>query len=188
MRGLVALGFAGANVTIPHKIAAADVCDDLDGFAARAGSVNTLRVRDGRVLGSTTDPAVLEGITAARAVVVGAGGAARSLVAALEESGAEVRTFSRRGAWPPVAAGADLVVNATPVVDEPVVEPLPGQVVVDLPYRADGGPTALVEIARAAGCDVVDGREALVRQGAASFQLWTGIPAPVELMRRAVRG
>ena len=60
-----------------------------------------------------------------------------------------------------------------------------GQVVVYLAYGKQE--TALVAAARAAGCDVVDGREALVRQGAASFRIWTGIDAPVEVMRAAVR-
>jgi shikimate dehydrogenase len=78
-------------------------------------------------------------------------------------------------------------VNATPVRDELLVQPRPGQTVVDLAYRADGRPTALVEAARGAGCELVDGLEALVRQGAASFELWSGVPAPVDVMRAAVR-
>ena len=53
--------------------------------------------------------------------------------------------------------------------------------------EAGGRPTTLVEAAREAGCEVVDGLEALVRQGAASFELWTGVPAPVDVMRAAVR-
>jgi shikimate dehydrogenase len=78
-------------------------------------------------------------------------------------------------------------VHATPVVDDLLAEPSSGQIVVDLPYRADGRPTALVAAAQKTGCRVIDGREVLVRQGAASFQLWTGIAAPVEVMRAAVR-
>ncbi|HSJ94921.1 MAG TPA: hypothetical protein VK896_12880, partial [Gaiellaceae bacterium] len=62
-----------------------------------------------------------------------------------------------------------------------------GQAVVDLAYRPDGRPTALVEAACAAGCEVVDGLEVLVRQGAASFERWTGVEAPLEVMRAAVR-
>jgi shikimate dehydrogenase len=80
-----------------------------------------------------------------------------------------------------------LIVNATPVLDELLVEPRTGQVVVDLAYAAGGGETALVAAARAAGCEVIDGREALVRQGAKSFELWTGLRAPVDVMRAAVR-
>jgi shikimate 5-dehydrogenase len=77
-------------------------------------------------------------------------------------------------------------VNATPVRDELLVEVRAGQTVVDLAYRPDGRATALVAAARAAGCEIVDGYEALVRQGAASFSLWTGRPAPVEAMRSAL--
>jgi shikimate dehydrogenase len=72
------------------------------------------------------------------------------------------------------------------VRDELLVEPREGQIVVDLAYRADGRPTALIEAALAAGCEVVDGLEALVRQGARSFELWTGVEAPVAAMRAAV--
>ena len=69
-----------------------------------------------------------------------------------------------------------------------LVEPRAKQAVVDLAYRADGSETALIAAAREAGCRVVvDGYEALVRQGAASFERWTGIPAPVDVMRAALR-
>jgi shikimate 5-dehydrogenase len=97
-----------------------------------------------------------------------------------------VRMFSRSTTWPPDADGCDLIVNATPVRDELFVEPRRGQLVVDLAYAADAGDTKLVAAARAAGCRVVDGREALVRQGAASFELWTGVAAPVDVMRSAI--
>ncbi len=170
------LGFAGANVTIPHKRAAADACDEADGE-----SVNTLLFRDGRTLGFNTDREILAGIDAKVACVIGAGGAAAALVPALP---ADVRVYSRGGNWPPSAEGCDLIVNATPVRDELLVQPRPGQTVVDLAYGTDE--TALVAAARAAGCPVVDGREALVRQGAASFRLWTGREPPVDVMRAAV--
>jgi shikimate dehydrogenase len=186
VRGLAALGFAGANVTIPHKRAVVTFCDEVEPFAARAESVNTLVLVGGRLQGSSTDAEILGDIAVSRAVVLGAGGAAQAVVATLEESGAEVRVFSRRGAWPPAGTGAELIVNATPVVDEALVEPHRGQIVVDLPYRADGTPTELTAAAREAGCRVVDGLEALVRQGAASFERWTGVPAPVDVMRAAL--
>jgi shikimate dehydrogenase len=170
--------WAGANVTIPHKLAAATLCDEAEGE-----SVNTLVVRDGRLLGFNTDKEIVAGIEAARVCLIGAGGAAKALLPGLH---GDVRTFARSGSWPPDASGCDLVVNATPVRDELLVEPHVGQTVVDLAYRGDGSPTALVEAARAAGCEVVDGYEALVRQGAASFELWTGIQAPVDAMRSAI--
>jgi shikimate dehydrogenase len=179
VRGLVVLGFAGANVTIPHKRAAAALCDEADGPA-----VNTLVFRDGRVLGFNTDRAIAEGIEARRVCLIGAGGAAEALRSAFA---GEVSTFARNGDWPPDASETDLIVNATPVRDELLVEPKQEQTVVDLAYYADGRPTALVEAARAAGCEVVDGLEALVRQGAASFELWTGITPPLDVMRAAVR-
>jgi shikimate dehydrogenase len=179
VRGLVALDFAGANVTIPHKRAAVALCDEADGPA-----VNTLLFRDGCVLGFNTDKAIVEGIESRRVCLIGAGGAADALRVALT---GEVRTFTRKGDWPPDASGAELIVNATPVRDELLVEPKQEQTVVDLAYYADGRPTALVEAARAAGCEVVDGLEALVRQGAASFELWTGVAPPLDVMRAAVR-
>jgi shikimate dehydrogenase len=177
--GLVALGFAGANITAPHKEAAGKFCDE-----AEASSVNTLAFRDGRVLGFNTDKEIVAGIEAERVCLIGGGGAAAALLPSLA---GEVRTFSRTGDWPPDASAADLIVNATPVRDELLVEPRPGQTVVDLAYQADGQPSALVEAARDAGCEVVDGLEALVRQGAASFELWTGVAPPVDVMRAAVR-
>jgi shikimate dehydrogenase len=177
--GLTALGFAGANVTIPHKEAVVELCDDAEGE-----SVNTLVLREGRVLGFNTDKEIVAGLSAERVCLIGAGGAAKALMPALP---GDVRVFSRRGDWPPDAAGCDLIVNATPVRDELLVEPRPEQGVVDLAYDADGSPTALVEAARAAGCrEIVDGLEALVRQGAASFELWTGVEAPVGAMRAAL--
>ena len=173
------LGFAGTNVTIPHKRAVVAVCDEADGQA-----VNTLVFRDGRVLGFNTDKEILAGINATRACLIGAGGAAQTLAPALP---ADTRVFTRRGEWPPDASGCDLIVNATPVRDELLVEPQAGQTVVELAYSVDQPETALVAAARAAGCEVIDGLEALVRQGARSFELWTGLAAPLDAMRAAVR-
>ena len=170
--------WVGANVTIPYKQAAAALCDEAEGE-----SVNALVFREGRLLGFNTDKEIVAGIEAERVCLIGAGGAARALLPGLP---GEVQVFSRLSDWPPDASGADLIVNATPVRDELLVEPRAGQTVVDLAYRADGRPTALVAAARAAGCEVVDGLEALVRQGAASFSLWTGRPAPVGAMRSAL--
>jgi shikimate dehydrogenase len=174
------LGFEGANVTIPHKRAVVALCDEADSEA-----VNTLVFRDGRVLGFNTDTEILAGINSTSACLIGAGGAAHALAAALP---ADTRSYTRSGAWPPDAEGCDLIVIATPVRDELLVQPRPGQVVVDLAYSIDDhADTALVAAARAAGCEVIDGREALVRQGAKSFELWTGVDAPVDVMRAAVR-
>ena len=176
VRGLVAAGFAGANVTIPHKRAAALLCDEAEGDA-----VNTLVFADGRIHGFNTDQEIVAGIDSTRVCLIGAGGAAATVLPGLR---GDVRQFSRRGNWPPDADGCDLVVNATPVRDELLVQPHAGQTIVELAYGE--GETALVTAARAAGCAVIDGREALVLQGAASFERWTGVPAPVSAMRAAL--
>ncbi|HYZ76380.1 MAG TPA: shikimate dehydrogenase [Gaiellaceae bacterium] len=191
--GLGALGFAGANVTIPHKGAVTELCDELDDLSRRSCAVNTLVFReDGRIVGANSDgPAIAAAVEAAGAhvLVLGRGGAARSVAVALEDAGAaSVRLASRADDdWPPELDEATILVNATPLRDELPVAPRAGGQVVDLAYRPDGRPTALVEAARAAGCSVVvDGLEILVRQGAASFELWTGVAAPADVMRAAV--
>ena len=193
VRGLVATGFAGANVTIPHKQEVIPLCDELDEVAERAGSVNTLVVEEGRVLGASTDgKAVTDQIEAEgrRALVLGTGGAAKAVAAALEVVGAEVVVRGRRDMpWPPDGYGFDVLVNCTPVKDEVLVSPTIGMQVVDLAYNTDGSPTALVVAAREAGCDVVvDGLDVLLFQGVASFERWTGLPAPILTMREALRG
>jgi shikimate dehydrogenase len=173
IRGLVAMGFAGANVTSPHKLAAAGLVE------TDARSLNTLVVRDGRVEGSTTDAAVLADLALPeRPVVVGGGGAAEAFARALPGA----RRFSRRGDWPPDVRDGDLVVNATSARDEVVVVLGSGQTLVDLPYPE----TATAAAARAVGATVVSGLEVLAAQGAASFELWTGVPAPVSAMRSAL--
>jgi len=174
LRGLVEGGFAGANVTAPHKLAAAALCDEAD-----AESVNTLVFREGRIVGTSTDAAVLAGLPHERPAIVGDGGAARAFLAALPGA----RVFARRGEWPPQVEEADLVVHATPVRDEPVVELHAGQTLVDLPYPD----SATAAAARAAGATVYDGLDVLVAQGAVAFELWTGVAAPLEVMRAAVR-
>lgn len=173
IRGLAALGFVGVNVTTPHKVAAAQLVE------TELGSVNTLVLRDGRILGFSTDAAIAEELGPERPVVVGGGGAAAAWLEALPHA----RQFARRGAWPPVVDDADVVVNATSERDEVVVDVGAGQTLVDLPYPA----TATARAAEAAGAQVVDGLDVLVAQGAAAFELWTGVPAPVEVMRAAVR-
>jgi shikimate dehydrogenase len=172
VRGLAAAGFAGANVTAPHKLAAAALSDGDE------PSVNTLLFEDGLVRGRSTDTAVLAGLQAERPVILGAGGSATAFLHALPHA----RSFARRREWPPDVADADLVVNATPVRDEVLAELQTGQTLVDLPYPE----TATATAARAAGARVIGGLEVLVAQGAASFELWTGVPAPVDVMRAAV--
>jgi shikimate dehydrogenase len=173
LRGLLAQGFAGANVTTPHKRAVADL------VGAERGSVNTLVVRNGELQGTSTDAAILAELEFERAAIVGDGGAATAFAEALPGA----LRFSRRTTWPPDVGEVDLVVNATSERGEPVVDLRAGQTLVDLPYPA----TATAREAERRGAHVVDGLDVLVAQGAASFELWTGIEPPVDVMRAAVR-
>lgn len=208
VKELVELGFAGANVTIPHKEAALALATEATPEAAAIGAANTLTFEDGDIKAANTDApgfiAAIGGEIPATAMVLGAGGSARAIVYALEQAGAEVfihnRTRSRaeqigRAVDAPVAA--DMLVNCTSLgLGDPVedfkalttsVDSLETYgTLVDLVYRQDAE-TELIRHAREAGCKVVDGLEILVRQGALSFELWTGRTAPLDAMRRGAR-
>lgn len=211
--GLVALGFVGANVTIPHKTAVVSFCDELDDVAGRAGSVNTLVVQDGRVLGSSTDGPAVTGLVeaaGARVLLLGAGGGAQAVATSVLDAGAAelvigVRNLERGQALaarlrtlfpdreihteelPPTTSEATLVIDATPEVERALVEVTEKQQIVDLAYKPDGSDTALIAAARRAGCErVVDGLSVLLAQGAASFERWTGLEAPVDVMAAAL--
>ena len=213
VRGIRSLGFKGANVTIPHKQAVLEHCDVIEASASRSGSANTLIVEGGSIVAASTDgEGVAAGLEAAGAscVVFGAGGASRPVIVALADAGAAAITVVARrpeaagavvseladvcpdcelraeSSWPK-GTDADIVVNATPIKDEPIVPVSSHQQVVDLAYRGDGAPTAFTAAARAAGCErIVDGLEFLVRQGAPSFERWTGRSAPLDVMRAAI--
>jgi shikimate dehydrogenase len=170
VRGLDALGFAGANVTAPYKQDVARI------LGSDLPSVNTL-LPGGRA--TSTDTAVLELVTMChKPAILGDGGAAAAFRHALPDA----VVYSRRTMWPPDVSEADVVVNATSVRDEVLIGLRPGQTLVDLPYPR----TATAEAAAAAGAAVLDGLDVLVAQGAKSFELWTGVPAPVDVMRRAL--
>jgi shikimate dehydrogenase len=158
-----------ANVTAPYKLDVARI------LGSELPSVNTIV----RGAGLSTDTAILRSVGAVKAAaIVGDGGAAAAFRHALPAA----RVFSRRGEWPPDVGAADLVIHATPVRDEVLFELRPGQTLVDLPYPR----TATAEAAAAAGARVLDGLEVLVAQGAASFELWTAVRPPVDVMRRAL--
>jgi shikimate dehydrogenase len=207
-------GFRGVNVTIPHKHAALALANDPTARAQAIGAANTLLFEpDGRIVAENTDaPALIAalpfGALGRTALVLGAGGSARAAVWALLDAGArEVRVWNRTperahalgaelGATAVTGADpADLLVHCTASGLDPgedTFKPLPigaddltrYECVVDLVYRETE--TSLVQAARARGVRVVDGREILVRQGALSFELFTGRAAPIEKMRRAV--
>jgi shikimate dehydrogenase len=158
-----------ANVTAPYKRDVARL------LGSELESVNTVVRR----AGFSTDAAILEQVPAwYLAVIVGDGGAAAAFRAALPQA----RVFSRRTDWPPDVHDADLVIHATSVRDEVLFELGEGQWLIDLPYPR----TATAEAAAANGARVLDGLEVLVAQGAASFELWTGVPPPVAAMRAAL--
>jgi len=230
VRAMPGEGFAGANVTVPHKTAAFALADVSSEGAGRIGAANTLVFADGQIQAHNTDagglidalPISPSGI---RALVLGAGGAARAAVWALRTEGAVVDIWNRtearalqihlelsdpaqpedsiqielqgefRGA---VVEQFDqdeygLIVNTTAVGlhgEDPFEElPLrragfgPGTVVADMVYGE--GPSTLLQVAAATGAEVVDGLEILVRQGALSFQIWTGLEPPLDVMRAA---
>src|SRR4029453_5242247 len=124
VRGLAASGFAGANVTAPHKLAVAEL------VGADTPSVNTLVFRDGTIEAHSTDAAILDGVETKSPVVLGSGGAAFAFLEALPNA----RGFARSGEWPPDVRDADLVVNATTSRDDVLVELAPGQTLAALPY------------------------------------------------------
>jgi shikimate 5-dehydrogenase len=162
-------GVEYANVTAPYKLDAARI------LGSELPSVNTVV----RGHGFSTDAAILEQVTDCyKVTIVGDGGASAAFRHALPEA----RVFSRRGEWPPDVENADLVIQATPVRDEVLFELGRRQTLIDLPYPR----TATAEAAAAAGARVLDGLEVLVAQGAASFELWTGRPGPLDVMRTAL--
>jgi shikimate dehydrogenase len=153
-------GAGGANVTVPHKGAVAALMDELSPDAERTGAVNCVVRDDDRLVGHNTDlPALTDELRQLRpdgiahAVVLGAGGAARAVITALQDLGAtRITGLTRRdGSWDRMAdelATADLVVNATPVGTGGVATPVPAALhrpdlaVYDLVYRPS--PTLLV--------------------------------------------
>jgi shikimate dehydrogenase len=212
-------GYVGANVTVPHKQAALELAARASETAREIGAANTLSFA-GEISADNTDAA---GLLAAlpgpparmRALVLGAGGAARAVVWALRREGAEIEIWNRTAVRARELAEAlggtgveavstpdyDLIVNATSVGMEPsptsdrAANGLKG-----LPVAADGlrdrqvvvdlvygsGETELIRVARRHGAIVVDGLDVLVHQGAESFRIWTGLTPPLEAMRQAV--
>ena len=221
LSALPALGFRGVNLTLPHKEPALDLCDQVDELARRIGAVNTIVVREGKLVGSNSDAfGFLENLKegapewraeAAPAVVLGAGGAARAVVAALADAGApdvrivnrtreraealaaslggalSVRSWEQRGE---ALAGAGLLVNTTTLgmagqapLDLDLAE-LPGRALVtDIVYAPLVTP--LLEAARARGNPVVDGLGMLLHQARPGFEAWFGLRPEVTPALRA---
>lgn len=190
-------GRIGANVTQPHKLAVCDLVDELAPEVERLGAANTIVRHGSRLAAHNTDlPALAAEIadlgSFRTAAVLGAGGASRAAQAALADARVRVQVVDR-ASWatlPDVLATVDLVVNATPIGTGSDEAPIPAMLlrpdlaVLDLVYRPS--PTRLVREASAAGAAARDGSGVLLRQAAASFELWTGRGAPIEAMREAL--
>jgi shikimate dehydrogenase len=215
VRGLVDEDFVGANVTVPHKHAALALADAPSELAREIGAANTLVFAGEEIQAHNTDAggllaALPDSPRGRRALVLGAGGAARAVLWALEREGAEVDIWNRtaaraeeicaelggKPATDPDQDGYGLIVNTSAAGlggEDPFKElPLtpgrfsPEQTVVDMVYGER--PSLLLAAAEAAGATVVDGIEILVQQGALSLQIWTGREPPLETMRAAARG
>lgn len=217
VRGLGAAGIRGFNVTMPHKVAAAEAVDELEGAAKTTGAVNTVEVRQGRLIGHNTDGEGLvrflvrdlgASLSGASVLVIGTGGAARSVISALAQAGAQAITVMARERTraEPLRGMAgssefrigvlgeddrveesDVIVNATPVGTQPEEDPListerirPHATVVDLVYSPAA--TRLVTEARRRGATASGGLGMLLHQAALSFEIWTGIEPPIEVM------
>jgi shikimate dehydrogenase len=224
--GALALGVGGFNVTIPHKEAIVAYVDEVSVAARAIGAVNTVHIRDGKIIGYNTDGegflqplcALELPFTETATCMLGAGGAARAVAVALLEAGCPALVLANRtparaerlvamlqehfpGAQvravplaeaAGVASQSGLLVNATSVGLHSAGGALlpdtcfrPGQVVYDLVYRPLYTP--LLQAARRRGATIIPGLDMLIGQGAAAFQIWTGLPFPVEAVRRLLQ-
>ncbi len=221
IRSMPGDGFVGANVTVPHKVAALACADLASPTAEKIGAANTLNFTDDGICAENTDSqgllgAISEPVEGRSALVLGAGGAARAAVWGLHEARAEVSIWNRTAATAQQLAASlggsvvepgsdgsldlgryDLLVNTTSVglqsveVGDGVLKALHldadafGEhlTVIDLVYT--NSETELLRVARERGAVTVDGREVLVHQAAASFDIWTGIDPPISVMREA---
>lgn len=206
---------AGANVTVPHKQAVMEHLDEISETARRIGAVNTIIPKGGRLIGDNTDA---PGFTASilekypefqpeTVVVLGAGGASRAVIVAMQELGAHVIIANRTrfkadalaaelgaevidwDALGEILPDVNMLVNATSlgwhdeiVLPDEVIANLPdGALAADLTYRD----TPLLQSAASQGKLTLDGAGMLIHQGVRAFELWFGVTPPVEVMRAA---
>jgi shikimate dehydrogenase len=213
---LRAMHALGASVTLPHKLAAAALCDELSPAAREIGAVNCLRFSGSRLCGHNTDcHGFADALVAAgfapegkRCVILGSGGAARAVAYGLRTAGASVVdviarhplqvTWTTARSWTPIElrasfSRADLVVDTTPMGltddDTATIDALPLDTLRREAWVSTlvyHRPTRLLERATQRGMSTVDGRGMLVHQGARAFALWTGAAPPIHAMRRAL--
>jgi shikimate dehydrogenase len=214
VRAMGGEGFVGANVTIPHKEAALRLADTASPAAQSIGAANTLSFEAGTIHAENTDAQGLldtlpESPAGKRALVLGAGGAARAVVWVLVREGVEVEVWNRTtrrakqlcdelGGRSVVSIDPriyQLIINSTSVglygEDPFSILPLEASdlgerhTVVDLVYGTP--PSQLLSVAAFAGARTVDGIEVLVRQGARSLEIWTGRKPSLQVMDHAAR-
>ena len=220
--GAKAMGFAGLNLTVPHKLLAVDMMDALDESAKNWGAVNTIKFEAGEAVGFNTDASAV--VTALRddlgvelcgasILLLGAGGAGRTTALKLAsenvgelflvnrtQSKAEEIAVEIKKKFPAVNVATvyptdkvDLILNATSLglkhgdaspLDESQFSLQQARAVYDMIYRP--AETALLKAAQTAGCQTANGLGMLLHQGARAFEIWTGQPAPLGVMRRAL--
>jgi shikimate dehydrogenase len=222
IESLRATDVIGANVTVPHKEQVLALIDEISDLARRAGAVNTISNRDGRLLGDNTDVMGLarslrlhdDALTGCHAVVLGAGGAARAAVLALESVGAGRISVLNRSldraerlrddlAPAPVmaiasdtSAAIDALQSAHVVINATALGWKRGEIPLTvaqldllqnetLVFDSTYRDTDLLEAARSRGLRTRDGLEMLVFQGARSLEIWTGVQPPVDVMMTA---
>ena len=209
------LNMRGASVTLPHKVRIMAHLDHVDAMAEKIGAANTVLNQDGVLTGYNSDAmgavaALTErcSLKNQRVAIIGAGGAARAIGFGVRESQGKVTVVNRTvktgeqlaadlaGDFFPLAeiqgVRCDILINTTPVGMFPDVDatPVPGtffnahMTVMDIIYTPLQ--TRLLKDATAAGCATIQGLPRFVYQGAFQFELWTGMQAPVEVMRAAV--
>ncbi len=221
LKGIRGLGVRGVSVTLPFKTEVLPLLDKIEGLARKVGAVNTIVNRQGKLIGYNTDcEGALEALEervdlrGKKAVLLGAGGAARAIGFGLKERGLPVIVINRskeRGRalseelkcdYLPMSslarmkAGqleADIMINATSLGMHPGdgETPVPkellkkGMIVMDIVYEPLQ--TRLLREAKEKGCLTVDGLEMLIRQGIAQFEIWTGRRLEVGKIRKDLR-
>ena len=220
--GLCALGFSGWNVTIPHKEKIIPLLDVLTPEAKRAGAVNVVKIQEGQRIGHNTDGmgfirsvrGILPELKGKKAVLLGAGGAAKGIAIPLAEEGAQILILNRTpekarllaeqvrqaggtaetGAFAPGdwLKDADILIQTTSAGLQGEDYPFslqgiaPETLAADIIFKPEE--TAFLREARELGCRKLDGLGMLLYQGVYAWEFWLGGQAPVGVMERALRG